>query len=86
MTYEIGTVSTGTMLASDLIPAFMAELPASHKLRVEYDEHGYNAADADDLLECLFDALDALAPEGTYFGAHPGDGSDYGFWPVDFLA
>ena len=86
MAPTIGTVSHGTMLTSDLIPAFMAELPASHKLRVEYDEHGYNAADADDLLECLFDALDAQAPEGCYFGAHPGDGSDYGYWPVEDLA
>jgi len=31
-------------------------------------------------LECLFNALDSLAPIGTYFGAHEGDGSDFGFW------
>lgn len=28
----------------------------------------------------LFDALDGSAPEGWSFGAHEGDGSDYGFW------
>jgi len=32
------------------------------------------------LLDVLFDTLDDLAPEGYYFGANPGDGSDYGFW------
>jgi hypothetical protein len=35
------------------------------------------------LLESLFDTLDNYSPEGYYFGAHPGDGSDYGFWEMD---
>lgn len=33
--------------------------------------------------ETLFDLMDSLAPDGMYFGAHPGDGSEYGWWIID---
>ena len=33
--------------------------------------------------EELFDKLNDHAPEGMYFGAHEGDGSDFGFWKVE---
>ncbi|MCS2443096.1 hypothetical protein NXX09_24160 [Bacteroides uniformis] len=44
---------------------------------------GWNSDDAAGLLESLFDTLDSYSPEGYYFGAHLGDGSDYGFWKMD---
>lgn len=37
------------------------------------------------LIDELCDCLNDFAPPGHYFGTHPGDGADFGFWPdVDF--
>ena len=47
------------------------------------DSEWWDSEDALWLLESLFDQLNEAAPEGYYFGAHPGDGSDYGFWAID---
>lgn len=46
-------------------------------------EGDYWIEQASDDLYQLFDILDAIAPEGCYFGAHEGDGSLYGFWPCE---
>ena len=35
------------------------------------------------LNEELFDTLNNYAPEGYYFGAHEGDGSDFGYWKIE---
>ena len=38
---------------------------------------------AQELITQLEDALCEYAPPFCYFGAHEGDGSDFGFWPSD---
>jgi hypothetical protein len=38
-----------------------------------------------ELLEQAIQTLDLRAPPGHYFGAHPDDASDFGFWPMDLL-
>jgi hypothetical protein len=86
----LGSVSHGTMRAEDLIPAFLSEIRSIEQaagaallsqtsgLAAELIE--YDTEQADEILQELADALDQAAPFGYVFGAHPGDGSDFGFW------
>lgn len=92
------SVSTGTLRRADLIPAFIDVLAEvdKDKARKYNDEYGTidfdsdkGMSEADELLMELFDALEAIAPEWfgsgyIYFGAHPGDGADFGFWVEDY--
>lgn len=48
------------------------------------NEDGSMTEDAETISECvdtLSELLNEIAPPYTYFGAHEGDGSDFGFWP-----
>ena len=79
---SLGTVSEGTMREEDLIPAFLDTLTglarddAERRLVSEIRQR----MDAKVDLEALTDALQEHAPPFCYFGAHPGDGADFGFW------
>lgn len=88
---EPGTVIRGTLRTWDLIEAFTDEL---YRLDTEaYDDVMQELSGLDQsndnedldwfLNEVLFDKLNEYAPDGYYFGAHPGDGSDFGFWEFE---
>ena len=94
---SLGTVSHGTLRAEDLIPTFLSELAwfkprAAAKLEKEYADV-IEALDTDDadqdgemwLIDALHDALNEVASSRPffYFGSHPGDASDFGYW-VEF--
>jgi hypothetical protein len=87
------TVIRATLRLQDLIPAFLGALQQvdageHHKLEKcllpdsESDPWWYSE-EADDYTIEIMDILNTCAPEGYYFGAHPGDGSDFGFWEVE---
>lgn len=89
---SIGSISHATMRPEDLIPRFLSELEhMTGRSREHYNlcrginarmgsGNYYSSEDPIYDLESLFDALNAYSPKGFYFGSHPGDGSDYGYW------
>jgi hypothetical protein len=90
--HNIGSVSSATMLPEDLIPSFLWELEHQRPLRRIHGRlvreitarmataNYFDGDDCSDDLDELFTALDDYSPEGFYFGAHPGDGADFGYW------
>jgi len=86
-----GVISWGTLRTEDLIERFadaLYSLSPTHSLVGEYLDKVSGAVTMTEVeelyfLEDLFYALDELASEGFYFGTHDGDGSLFGFWPID---
>ena len=93
-----GTIIHGTLRTQDLISAFAEVLRTMNPTdyaqlfsagwispyAIEDDgADWWDSDDAVDLLADLTERLEENAPEGHYFGAHPGDGADFGFWPLE---
>lgn len=91
------SISWGTLKTDDLIDSFLDLLKSIdpeeyRKAMDDIEEFEDRLSNDDDALqlekemflnEYLFDKLDSYAPRGYYFGAHPGNGSDFGYWEVE---
>lgn len=86
------SISSGTHDSDTLIDRFMNVLRVY--ARDKYDAYVKENPEVSDYKELddetkgyivdeLFDLLNEIAPEGTYFGAIEGDGADFGFWTVE---
>lgn len=94
-----GTVSHGTLRTPDLLRSFADEyarvLPFNSRELVTDARNSANEIDANpdhpgnnqcgsEIVAELIDALNEIAArEGLTFGAHEGDGSDFGYWATD---
>jgi len=87
---SIGTVISGTLRNEDLLKAFSFELervadyyPQLVDRANQLLEDGFGDGEPiSDLVVELIDALNEHAPPHVYFGAHEGDGADFGWWPI----
>lgn len=88
------SVSSGSLKTCDIIPKFLCvirDTPEYVQLLnvIPCYTHGDNNAewwsseDAEAIQSQLIDVLDSYAPSGYYFGIHPGDGADFGFWKTE---
>ena len=50
------------------------------------DEHEYFQTESCAwLIDELFDVINEASPDGYVFSAHPGNGSDFGFWNIEIM-
>jgi hypothetical protein len=93
---QLGSVSTGTLRREDLLNALSSEIkyleiPDTEKILSEANKiteaHMWTVRiteNATFILEEMFEKLDDYAPPHVRFGAHEGDGADFGWWTTDF--
>ena len=93
--FVLGSVSTGTLRPEDLLEVFAHTLenlttngtPLTEAAHIAYrqlmdDDDDAAYENASEIIQELEDAINENIPVPfVYFGAHEGDGADFGFWP-----
>ena len=75
--FALGSISTGTLKTEDLISTLEAEL----EFRNSPDHVDFSGMNDEEYVARLVELLNELCPPFVYFGAHPDDGANFGFWP-----
>lgn len=75
------SLSTDTFITDDLFNNFKSLLTPT--LIKEYESAETEEDKSSVLNEDIMDYLNEISPDGCYFGSHPGNGSDFGFWEVE---
>ena len=79
-----GTVIEGTLQPAPLLCAFLDELKRLNpEEAAEFAAMWHDHYSPGEAVWALMDAINDYAPEGYYFGAHPGDGADFGWWEAE---
>jgi hypothetical protein len=71
--------SPDTISLEDLICVFERKTSESIKTNLDVFKEELDVY----LNENVFEKMNEIAPENTYFGSHPGNGSSFGFWVID---
>ena len=80
--FQIGTIIHGTMRFCDVAPALIGEI---ERVGGTVDPSWLDCPEDEqvDVMDEIWRELDSLSPDGFYFGAHCGDGSDFGLWQIE---
>lgn len=65
-----------------LFDADLIHLLIEARAAADAADDGETLEDVSEIIHELIDALNRLSPDGMYFGAHEGDGSDFGWWSI----
>lgn len=82
---EVGSISDRTLNPEHLVVAFLTALRVYAPERAGHFRNtgSLGFLNLDEKVDRLISELEDIAPDGYYFGTHPDNGSDFGFWPIE---